>query len=123
MSALGQKRTSEHVRVMSAFPSKADIGTQSWNVRFVPKADITATLRKGRPHCDDVGMSALQRYSSCHGLRVQFSALRKFLSEQSKLFATACATAPDETNFARRLLGKERAGDETGPEQKAGLDG
>ena len=35
MSALGQKRTLEHVRVMSALPPKADIGTQSWNVRFV----------------------------------------------------------------------------------------
>jgi len=39
MSALGQKRTSEHFRSMSALPPKADIGTQSWNVRFVPKAD------------------------------------------------------------------------------------
>jgi hypothetical protein len=37
---LGQKQTSEHLRVMSALPPKADIGTQSWNVRFVPKADI-----------------------------------------------------------------------------------
>ena len=27
---------------MSALPPKADIGTQSWNVRFVPKAEITA---------------------------------------------------------------------------------
>jgi hypothetical protein len=25
---------------MSALPPKADIGTQSWNVRYVPKADI-----------------------------------------------------------------------------------
>jgi hypothetical protein len=25
---------------MSALPPKADIGTQSWNVRFVPQADI-----------------------------------------------------------------------------------
>src|SRR6516225_10397029 len=39
MSALGQKQTSAHVRVMSALPPKADIGTQSRNVRFVPKAD------------------------------------------------------------------------------------
>src|SRR6516162_1183184 len=31
---------------MSALPPKADIGTQSWNVRFVPKADIcTAAIR------------------------------------------------------------------------------
>jgi len=28
MSALGQKQTSAHVRVMSALPPKADIGTQ-----------------------------------------------------------------------------------------------
>src|SRR6516225_900258 len=27
---------------MSALPPKADIGTRSWNVRFVPKADIAA---------------------------------------------------------------------------------
>jgi hypothetical protein len=30
---------------MSALPPKADIGTQSWHVRFVPKADI---LRCGK---------------------------------------------------------------------------
>src|SRR5262249_62262818 len=42
MSALGQKRTWPHVRSMSALPPKADIGTQSWNVRFVPKADISS---------------------------------------------------------------------------------
>ena len=40
MSALGQKRTSEVVQSMSALPPKADIGTQSRNVCFVPKADI-----------------------------------------------------------------------------------
>jgi hypothetical protein len=40
MSALGQKQTLRRVRVMSALPPKADIGTQSWNVRFVPLADI-----------------------------------------------------------------------------------
>src|SRR6516225_1474149 len=39
MSALGQKQTSEEVWPMSALPPKADIGTQSWNVCFVPKAD------------------------------------------------------------------------------------
>src|SRR5215472_1957233 len=33
---------------MSALPPKADIGTQSWNVRFVPKADsCTAANRVG----------------------------------------------------------------------------
>jgi hypothetical protein len=40
MSALGQKRTFSEVCAMSALPPKADIGTQSRDVRFVPKADI-----------------------------------------------------------------------------------
>src|SRR3974377_1598773 len=40
MSALGQKQTSRHLQPMSALPPKADIGTQSWDVGFVPKADI-----------------------------------------------------------------------------------
>src|SRR6516165_8207382 len=44
MSALGQKQTSEHDWVMSALPPKADIGTRSRNVRFVPKADISQLL-------------------------------------------------------------------------------
>ena len=30
---------------MSALPPKADIGTQSWNVRFVPKADICSAAK------------------------------------------------------------------------------
>src|SRR6516225_9049450 len=37
-------RSSAHIRPMSALPPKADIGTQSGNVRFVPKADITSGL-------------------------------------------------------------------------------
>jgi len=40
MSALGQKRTSPHVRAMSALPPKADIVGRNSDVRFVPKADI-----------------------------------------------------------------------------------
>jgi hypothetical protein len=40
MSALGQKQTLQGVNPMSALPATADIGTQSWNVRFVPKADM-----------------------------------------------------------------------------------
>jgi hypothetical protein len=32
--------------VMSALPPKADIGTQSWNVRFVPKADSCTAAKK-----------------------------------------------------------------------------
>jgi len=34
--ALGQKRTSELISRMSALPTKADIETQSRDVRFVP---------------------------------------------------------------------------------------
>jgi hypothetical protein len=45
MPALGQKRTFECVHAMSALPPKADIGTQSRHVRFLPKADI---LRCGK---------------------------------------------------------------------------
>jgi len=44
MSALGQKQTSKHSRMMSALPPKADIGTHSRNVRFVPKADIDPSI-------------------------------------------------------------------------------
>jgi len=40
MSALGQKQTFPNVRLMSALPPKADIGAQSRNVCFVPKADM-----------------------------------------------------------------------------------
>jgi hypothetical protein len=36
MSALGHKRTSAHVRVMSALPPKADMGQHARDVRFVP---------------------------------------------------------------------------------------
>src|SRR6516225_6038687 len=39
MSALGHKRTSRLLEGMSALPPKADIGTHSQNVRFVPIAD------------------------------------------------------------------------------------
>ena len=39
MSALGHKRTSPGVRIMSALPPKADIRQRDHHVRFVPKAD------------------------------------------------------------------------------------
>ena len=45
MSALGHKRTSAHVRVMSALPPKADIGEGDRHVRQVPQADILAGVR------------------------------------------------------------------------------
>src|SRR5262249_20230083 len=60
MSALGQKRTSRPVEAMSALPPKADIGTPSWNVRFVPKADI---LHCGKERRYSITSSALA--SSC----------------------------------------------------------
>jgi len=47
MAALGQKQTLRRVQMMSALPPKADIGTQSRNVRFVPKADIASLLLNG----------------------------------------------------------------------------
>jgi hypothetical protein len=40
MSALGQKQTSRHVRVMSALPPEADIRQRIEHVRYVPIADI-----------------------------------------------------------------------------------
>src|SRR5262245_51100287 len=42
MSALGQKRTCAGQQVMSALPPKADMCSAVANVRFGPKADITA---------------------------------------------------------------------------------
>src|SRR5262249_62424015 len=48
MSALGQKRTFTHLRLMSVLPPIADIDRARWDVRFVPKADIRTanTLRE-----------------------------------------------------------------------------
>jgi hypothetical protein len=40
MSALGQKQTFGLFIAMSALPPKADIGTQSRDVRFVPETDM-----------------------------------------------------------------------------------
>ena len=42
---------------MSALPPKADIGTQSPNVRFVPEADIGAAARHAR---SDIGPKGLR---------------------------------------------------------------
>src|SRR5262249_52573172 len=56
MSALGHKRTFSPRNTMSALPPKADIGTQSRDVRFVPIGDIAAAsaavlagVKKTRP--------------------------------------------------------------------------
>jgi hypothetical protein len=51
MSALGHKRTFRSLRPMSALPPKADIGTLSGNVRFVPKADITGQAKLNQAGC------------------------------------------------------------------------
>jgi hypothetical protein len=45
MSALGQKQTLAHVRVMSALPPKADIAESDWHVRFVPQTEVKSQIR------------------------------------------------------------------------------
>jgi hypothetical protein len=50
MSALGQKQTSNLVRVMSTLPPIADIDRACRDIRFVPKADI----RLLRPISDEL---------------------------------------------------------------------
>jgi hypothetical protein len=40
MSALGQKQTSRHARVMSVLSLKADIHQRGLHVRYVPATDI-----------------------------------------------------------------------------------
>jgi hypothetical protein len=45
MSALGQKRASEHVQSMSALPPKADMDQHGRDVRFVPKANMPPGIR------------------------------------------------------------------------------
>ena len=48
MSALGQKQTSRHVRVMSVIPLKADIRQREWHVRYVPLADLRSAPTRRR---------------------------------------------------------------------------
>jgi hypothetical protein len=45
MSALGQKQTSEGISAMSALPPRADIETQSRDVRFVPIRDVARFIQ------------------------------------------------------------------------------
>src|SRR6516164_8570720 len=61
MSALGQKQTSEGVKTMSALPPKADIGTHSSDVRFVPKADMKSAWRARPPTLSGRFLVALRR--------------------------------------------------------------
>ena len=60
MSALGQKRTLGKVRLMSALHRRADIGTRSRNVRFVPKAD-SCTAANSRAGNDPAGLTTGER--------------------------------------------------------------
>src|SRR5215472_9500641 len=53
---------------MSALPPKADIGTQLWNVRFVPKAEVASrsrSIRGGDP------FGAIVRGPADSGLRTR----------------------------------------------------
>jgi hypothetical protein len=45
MSALGQKQTSRHVRVMSVIPLKADIHQRFEHVCFVPRTHDPKDLK------------------------------------------------------------------------------
>jgi len=49
MSALGQKQTSAHIRIMSVSPPKADVDRARWNVRYVPQSDSAFADRGGSP--------------------------------------------------------------------------
>jgi hypothetical protein len=42
---MGQERALRSVQPMSVILPKADIGTHSWDVRFVPKADMQDEFR------------------------------------------------------------------------------
>src|SRR5215467_9621213 len=51
MSALGHKRTSAHLWIMSALPPKADIAERWEHVRFVPISDVKACLLDHLTEC------------------------------------------------------------------------
>jgi len=68
MSALGHKRTSQDVLVMSALPPNADIAQHGNNVRFVPKADIPTTVAIHESSCDKgVGADRVEHALSSWG--------------------------------------------------------
>jgi len=50
MSALGHKRTSELICVMSALPPKADMDQHEFDVRYVPISDIGEAIRSPYQH-------------------------------------------------------------------------
>jgi len=61
MSALGQKQTSEQDWIMSALPPKADIAEGSYDVCYVPKADMTTALH-GTADCPRNGFRISSRF-------------------------------------------------------------
>ena len=85
MSALGQKQTSRLLQGMSALLPKADIGTQSRNVCFVPIADIRGRSRdqiywNGRPRLLKLELSylsGLAPFGTCTTDRLSREALVK----------------------------------------------
>ena len=66
MSALGHKQTLKRFHPMSALPPKADIGTQSRNVRFVPLTDIrgSASSFTDRSYINRVARDGQVRWNS-----------------------------------------------------------
>src|SRR5690348_8651797 len=74
MSALSQKQTLRGLNGMSALPPKADIGTPSRNVRFVPEADISCGRRVqtdnvlSRAPCRYVQESFLSQFKRRHAV-------------------------------------------------------
>src|SRR6516162_7815087 len=69
MSALGQKQTSRHLQPMSALPPKADIETQSSDVRRPAGIGECATIGERRPQAV---MSAFGTNRTCSGFTTQF---------------------------------------------------
>ena len=66
MSALGQKQTLGHLRLMSALPPKADITAAQTNVRFVPKADVSNRSKAAR-----YSITSSARMSSVGGMVIR----------------------------------------------------
>jgi hypothetical protein len=80
MSALGQKQTSAHVRVMSALPPKADIGTG-----LLPPTPRDRSARR-RQHC---------RWLPRDKLRIELSNLETTLTELRSIIAAERAQVID----------------------------
>ena len=97
MSALGQKQTLGKVRLMSALPPKADIGTQPRNVCFVPIADI---LQRGKERRYSITLSA--RSSNDSGI-VKPSALA-VVRLMTKSYLVGCSTGMSAGFAPRRIL-------------------